>query len=204
MRSNICKIDNGTKDLAAILKESEKVAVYNELSSKQTMQMRLICEELDGMLPNIIDEFSGDFWIDFENGICKVNVSLKFNEFTAEKKSDLVALAKDKKNAAATGIVGRIRSALENVFLDENSIGVDMPMDSHYFVTEYCSGMDHFYAMDYSRFWSLNQYRNYIKPEEKSAEWDELEKSVIASLADDIIVGVKGKQADIIIVKKFA
>ena len=29
MRSNVCKIENGTKDLEAILKESEKVAVYN-------------------------------------------------------------------------------------------------------------------------------------------------------------------------------
>ena len=40
-------------------------------------------------------------------------------------------------------------------------------------------------------------------PEEEK-EWDELEKSIIASIADDVIVGVKGSQADIIIVKKFA
>ena len=87
MNSNVCKIENGTKDLAAILKESEKVAVYNELTHKQTLQLRLICEEIDGMLPNIINDFSGDFWIDFENGVCKVNISLKFDEFTAEKKA---------------------------------------------------------------------------------------------------------------------
>ena len=41
------------------------------------------------------------------------------------------------------------------------------------------------------------------KKEEKTAAWDELEKSVIASVADDVIVGVKGKHADIIVVKKF-
>ena len=46
MKSNVCKIENGTKDLAAILKESEKVAVYNELTHKQTLQLRLICEEV--------------------------------------------------------------------------------------------------------------------------------------------------------------
>ena len=126
MKSNVCKIENGTKDLDAILRESEKVAVYNDLTHKQTLQLRLICEEIDGMLPNIIDDFSGDFWIDFEDGVCKVNVSLRFEEFTAKKK------------------------------------------------------------------------------EEKTEKWDELEKSVIASVADDVIVGVKGKRADIIIVKKFA
>ena len=66
MRSNICKIKNGIKNLDEILKESEKVAVYNELNRKQTLQLRLLCEDIDGMLPKIIGSFEGDFWIDFE------------------------------------------------------------------------------------------------------------------------------------------
>ena len=59
-------------------------------------------------------------------------------------------------------------------------------------------------GVDYSYLWSLDEYRNTVKKEEKTAEWDELEKSVIASVADDVIVGVKGKNANIVIVKKFA
>ena len=43
MKSNVCKIENGSKDLEAILKECEKVAVYNELTHKQSLQLRLIC-----------------------------------------------------------------------------------------------------------------------------------------------------------------
>jgi hypothetical protein len=39
---------------------------------------------------------------------------------------------------------------------------------------------------------------------EKAEAWDELEKSVIASVADDVIVGVKGKNAKVVIIKKFA
>ena len=199
MKSNICKIENGTKDLAAILKECEKVAVYNELTNKQALHLRLICEELDGMLPNIIDTFNGELWIELEGGICKVNVSLKFDEFTAEKKAELVAIAKNKKNAAAVGIVGKIRSAIENVFLNEDAIrGFEIASSSMHYSTEY---YDH---RDYSEFWSLGQYRSSVKSADKAEEWDELEKSVIASVADDVIVGVKGKQADIIIIKKFA
>ena len=205
MRSNVCKIENGTKDLTVILKESEKVAVYNELTHKQTLQLRLICEEIDGMLPNIINDFSGDFWIDFEDGVCKVNVSLRFDEFTAEKKEGLVAIAKNKKNAATVGIVGKIRSALEDVFLENDSFGGgDMSLESRYFVTEYYSSMDHYSGSDYACLWSLEQYRSSVKKEEKTEAWDELEKSVIASVADDIIVGVKGKCADIIVIKNFA
>ena len=40
------------------------------------------------------------------------------------------------------------------------------------------------------------------KPEKE--EWDALEKSVIAAVADDVVVGIKGKEAKITIVKKFA
>lgn len=199
MISNVCKIENGTKDLAAILRESEKVAVYNDLTHKQALQLRLICEEIDGMLPNIIQNFDGDLWIEFENGVCRVNVSLRYDGFTADKKEGLVGIAKNKKNAAATGIVGKIRSVIEDVFLDEDIVwSADITPES------VCYAADYHNRMDYARCWSLEQYRSSVKQAEKAEEWDELEKSVIASVADDVIVGVKGKQADIIIVKKFA
>ena len=199
MKSNVCKIENGTKDLAAILKESEKVAVYNELTHKQTLQLRLICEEIDGMLPNIIDAFNGDLWFEFEDGVCKVKISLRFDEFTAEKKEELVGIAKNKKNASAVGIVGKIRSAIENVFLDETSARMfSVSASSMYMSTDYHD------RVDYSYIWRLEDYRNNARSAEKTEDWDELEKSVLANVADDVVVGVKGKQADIVIVKKFA
>lgn len=200
MRSNVCKIENGTKDLAAILKESEKVAVYNELTHKQTLQLRLMCEEIDGMLPNIVDNFDGELWIDFENGECKINVSLRYEKFTMEKKDVLVGISKNKKNAAATGITGKIRSAIEDLFFDEDASRCgDMMSETFYYYSP--DVHDH---MDYSYQWSLEQYRTVVKENERTEEWDELERSVIASVADDIIVGVKGKRADIIVIKKFA
>ena len=199
MKSNICKIEKGTRDLEAILKESEKVAVYNGLTHKQSLQLRLLCEEIDGMLPNIINDFEGDFWIDFEDGVCKVNVSITIPEFNADKKDELIALAKDKKNAAAVGIVGNIRNAIEDLFLSEAAINeFEASSGIVHFATGFCEGID------YSYLWSLEQYKSLVKEEKKTEEWDELEKSVIASAADDVIVGVKGKQANIIIVKKFA
>ena len=38
---------------------------------------------------------------------------------------------------------------------------------------------------------------------EKQEAWDELEKSIIAKLADDVIVGVLGGKVDIVVKKKF-
>ena len=199
MKSNICKIEKSTRDLDAILKESERVAEYNGLSHKQALQLRLLCEEIDGMLPNIIDDFEGELWIDFEDGECKVNVSIKIPEFNTDKKEELIGIAKNKKNAAAVGIVGKIRDAIEDFFLDEERIkAVSLSSGTFGLGTGYSEGVD------YSYLWRVEQYRNSVKKEGRAEAWDELEKSVIASVADDVIVGVKGKCAEVVIIKKFA
>lgn len=197
MRSNVCKIEKGVKDLDAILKESEKVAVYNGLNPKQTLQLRLLCEDIDGMLPKMIDDFEGDFWIDFEDGVCKVNISIQFAQFNSNKKKELLSLAKDKKNASVKGVVAKIGAAIEEFFLDEDKINA-MCMASE------CNGIVLDNRVDSYYSWSLDQYRSNVRKAKKVEEWDELEKSVIASIADDIIVGVKGLRADITIIKKFA
>ena len=198
MKSNVCKIEKGTKDLEAILVESERVAQYNGLSHKQALQLRLLCEEIDGMLPHIIDDFDGELWIDFEDGECKINISIQISEFNADKKKELIGIARNKKNSAVVGIVGKIRDAIETFFLDESKIGaLAMSSGSFGLATGYSEGVDYAYL------WRLEEYRNSVKKEKQEEAWDELEKSVIASAADDVIVIVKGRKANIIIVKKF-
>lgn len=197
MKSNVCKIDNGTKDLEAIFKESEKVAVYNDLDQKQTLHLRLLCEEIDGMLPNIIDDFQGDLWFEFENGVCKVNVSFQLAEISTAKKEALVNIAKSKNNAAEAGVVGKIRSLIEDLFFDKENVRAMALSSGQFNLSTGLSG-----GADFSYLWSLEQYKNNAKTEQE--EWDELEKSLLSSIADDVIVSVKGKTVDLVVVKKFA
>ena len=199
MKSNVCKIEKGTRDLEAILMESERVAEYNRLSHKQSLQLRLLCEEIDGMLPNIIDDFDGELWIDFEDGVCKVNISIQIPEINIGKKEALIDIAKNKKNAAVVGIVGKIRETIENFFLDEDKMATLMLSSGSF---EMSPG--YVECVDCACLWRLEEYRKSVKKDEQAEAWDELEKSVIASVADDVLVGVKGRQANIIIVKKFA
>lgn len=199
MQSNVCKIEKGAQCLNAILKESERVSEYVGLTHKQSLQLRLLCEETDGMLPHIIDDFGGELWIEYAEGVCKVCISIVIPKLTANKKTELIGIAKNKKNSAAVGIVGKIRNSIENFFLDEDSMrAMDISLGSYYMTAGSCE------STDYSYMWSLEQYRNSLKKEEQTEAWDELEKSVIASVADDVIVAIKGISANIIIVKKFA
>lgn len=199
MKSNVCKIEKGTRDLDAILRESERVAQYNGLSHKQSMHLRLLCEEIDGMLPYVIDDFDGELWIDFEDGVCKVNVSIQIPELNTAKKEELLDIAKNKKNAAAAGLVGKIRNAIENFFLDEPVMG-SFALSS----VPFGAGAGYYDSMDYAYLWRLEEYKSLVSKQAQAQDWDELEKSVIASVADDVIVGIKGKLAHIIIVKRFA
>ena len=50
--------------------------------------------------------------------------------------------------------------------------------------------------------WSLNKYKDAQK--EKEEPWDEIEKSIIANIADNVKVSVKGKVVEIVITKDFA
>ena len=199
MKSNVCKIDKGIKDLDAILKECEKVAVYNELTHKQALQLRLLCEEIDGMLPKIVDDFDGALRIDFEGNVCKVNVSIELADMTIDKKDDLIAIAKNKKNAAAVGIVGKISCAIDDFLLAEEAVQTyTMASESFQMATGYNEGVNYEYL------WSLEQYKKQISQTQQDEAWDELEKSVIASVADDVIVGVRGRQVNIVVIKHFA
>ena len=198
MKSNVCRIENGTNDLAAILKEGERVAAYNRLTEKQALQLRLLLEELDGMLPNIIGDFGGEIWIEFENGVCKINAALNISSFSPDKKEELINTATDRKNAAAHGIVGKIRSVLEDIFLDGNAFKAYSPTAVGLQIAAGCCE-----SVNYSYFWTLEEYKNGAE-KEKGEEYDELERSIIASVADNVTVGVTGRKAEIVILKDFS
>ena len=59
-------------------------------------------------------------------------------------------------------------------------------------------------GVDFGYLWSLDQYRLSVQQEQQGEQWDELEKSVLASVADDVTVGVQAKQVNITVVKRFA
>ena len=194
MKSHVHKIKKGTEVLDEIFVESEKVAKYNELNHKQALQLRLLCEELVNMLPAIVSNFSGDFWIETKGDAYELCVSVSVDDMDAETRDRLIQVSKNNKNASVVGITGKIRAVFDYMAMGSNDPMIS-PAGRYGFGT----------SIDFSQIWSLQQYRNGLqKGEKESKEWDEFEKSIIAKIADDVIVGVQGKNVNMIIKKKFA
>ena len=57
--------------------------------------------------------------------------------------------------------------------------------------------------------WTLSCYRDNLsamnrEKQEAAESWDELEKSVVKNVADDVKISIKGWQTEMVIIKKMA
>lgn len=198
MKSNICTIQKGGLGLETILNEVEKVAAYNGLQKKEALRLRLLAEELTGMLPELVRDFDGSFWMQNDENKYELHVELLVDSLSKERKQALIAVSATRKNASASGFMQKIRDIAENMLLYS-----EQPDTDHFYTPEYMYD----YAPNdchYSYAWSLDHYitqQQRSLDTEDDKEWDQLEKSIVAKLADDVIVGVRGRKVEIIIKK---
>ena len=191
MKTDVIKISRDEDNLNKILSETQNVAKTAGLSAKQSIKMRLIAEEFVGMMKELSQDFDGEFWIEHEGLSFSFISQICINEvMDKQTKRRFIDVSFDKKNAAAKGIMGKIRDVVENLLYPENA------MYSPSFISYQLET-----AVLLNDQWTLNRYRD---AERNNAEpWDELEKSIIANLADDVIVSVKGNKVEIVILKNF-
>ena len=79
----------------------------------------------------------------------------------------------------------------------EDSTGVDYGVET-------LTGFDYTTSQKTPKEWRLSEYKGDVarrNDSERIAAWDELEKSIVANLADDISVGIKGENVMIVITK---
>ena len=190
MRSEVIKISRDEDNLNKILSETQRTAEYAGLSAKQSIKTRLIAEEFVGMLKELSQNFEGEFWIERENLSFSFISQIHINEvMDMQTKRRFIETSTNKKNTVK-GIMGKIRDVVENLLYPENAT----------YSTSFIS-----YQLETAVLlndqWTLNRYKDV---ERNNAEpWDELEKSIIANIADDVIVSVKGNNVEIVIMKNF-
>ncbi|MCR5725389.1 MAG: hypothetical protein K6G80_09925 [Treponema sp.] len=198
MKTDIIALENTAQSLEAVLKETEKASAWCGLEKKPAGRLRLLAEELVGMLPELLSFSRGEFWIEADGKSFELHTALTpATALTADLREKLLAVASDGKNAAAKGVMNKIRLAASFMLLDYEQSAAMMPAMNEF----YHDGMTNVSFFP-SASWSMNAWR--IKAEGAKGEaWDELEKSIVANIADDVIVGVQGKRVDIIVKKSF-
>ena len=207
MKSNICVLNKDLTCLKTVLDEVEKVTQYNNLEDKKALRLRLLAEELCGMLPGLIENFSGEFFAENDGTNYELHVNLTADDMTLDLRDELISVSKSGKNAAAKGVMGKIRAVVETMLLSASDPSLNIPTGEFYDCHGYNMGFGYInsalaYEDGYLYSWSLYSYKTAVKEKEEDA-YAELERSIVAKLADDIIVGVRGNQVEIIVKKAF-
>ena len=177
-----------------------------ELSAKDELHIKLVFEETIGMLKAMAGEYRALIWFEkYKNQMC-LRLTAK-TDMDAEKKNSLLGVSSSGVNSSVHGFMDKVRDVIENGILDYNNV---MKLQQEYgggFVSYGTMGM---YSSseglsDAGLAWSLYEYRNSLSEEmggdvSAKAAWDELEKSIVANIAKDVVVGVKGDRVDMTIV----
>ena len=211
METKKIKMINNGESLNDALNLAEKFADDLKLQGKNKFIVRLLTEEMFSMFKAITGDFVGEFWIACDNAENNYSLHLKAqpsSQLDYEKRRDLLSASSKGNNIASTGLMDKIRGIVEAGIYHFNE-GIKIQ-------AEYNSGMLDYAAMGsvmnagvshaiYS--WSMQQYKNSVAADKDKNQtaleaFDELEKSIIANIADDVQVGVTKDNAEIIIIKK--
>lgn len=192
--------------MAAARYATENFAWQIKLDERATLRLDLLVEETLGMVKAMLEDFYGQIWF-AANGR---NVEIHFEataDMNADRKEDLLSVSSTGRNAAAKGFMAKLGEMISGAMRDMgrtmNAYGEETMRYGIIHTTGVMAGNP-----DMMTFWSLQTYRadlDQARARDGDAEeaWDELEKSIVARLADDIVVGVKGDRIDLVITKAF-
>ena len=208
MQTDKITIKSNGEGMKAALDEASKFAEYAGLDHKSALRVRLLAEETLGMVEAITGDFAAEFWLESDKD-CAVRIRLSANTYMDYiKKRELIEVASDKKNSSARGFMGKIRQMIENGLYAMDEIGSLQPESGGMpYVNMGMSGLMPDGDITSSTYlWSLENYRNSCDSDSNDPGLiearDELEKSIVAKLADDVRVGVRGNKINLVIEKR--
>lgn len=194
--------------MAAARYATDNFAWQARLDRRSALRLNLLVEETLGMIKAMVDDFYGRLWFSGDENACEIHLEVTAN-VDSDRKHELLSMSSDGKNAAAKGFMGMLGDVLSSAI---HNIG--HAMDQAYggtaiscgFVSPGGMGTPDMYEM--TPLWTLQQYRTNLEKGKLSGDQyenalEDLEKSIVANIADDIVVGVKGDRIEMVITKRF-
>ena len=180
------------EDMDAVLNEAVEFSKNMNLSEKEALRIRLLTEETLGMIRTLTGGIELAICFIGNENECIIRVETD-TMIDALEKQEILAVSSTGKNVLVKGIMGKIRDVFETVFL--MPMGADFSMYAAPSMmigmpTDVYSGQ----LMD-TVYWTLNSYKKNVRDgkewPQQEEYWDELEKSIVSNIADDVQVGVK-------------
>ncbi len=200
-------VKNDGTGIERALEIPDSFAQKTGIAGRDALHVRLLTEEMLGMVSAIAEEFSANFWMEGDNSECRLCLEAE-TIMNTEKRKGLLAASSTGRNEATKGVMGKIMELVEvgmENYEEVNKLQMTYGGSPLNYGT---MGMESAEMSQAVLTWSLQQYRDSVSvqtDEDHASEeaWDELEKSVVANLADDVRVGIKKDKVTIIIYKKF-
>ena len=228
MKTDTIQISSSKAEIEKALQQAEKMAVYKELSKKGALHLRLLTEELMSLVRAIVGDVACEFWIEDQNGLYQLHL-LASVVTDWDKRQELISASSSGKNEEAKGLIGKLKvffsqtddfrngmafgtaltsgmySGDESVFLMANiNTGIETMAMRNFQRANYEDAPG---GMDYE--WTMSHYRDALSEQRDrdsgaKEDWDELEKSVLGKLADDVKVGILGTRVELVVQKILA
>jgi hypothetical protein len=184
------------------LELTEKTGAFCGLDHQSSLRLRLLSEELIELIRPFTDKIHGEFWLEAEDN--EVQIHLKTDiPMDLQTRKELLAVSSSGKNSAAKGLMGKIREMIASVTLPDDPETKEMT-DQAFSLISIGSQMGAHYDGAYS--WSMTAYMNQVNNidnEDGKEAQDELERSIVANLADEVTVSIVGSEVEVIIFKSY-
>ena len=206
MVSDKFTVNNDAQRMAAARYVTESFAEQAGLDGRNALRLELLVEETLGMVKTMLDSFYGQIWFTADGRDVEIHFEATA-DMNADKKEELLSVSSTGKNVAAKGFMAKlgemISGALHSAGRSIDAYGQETMKYGVVHTPELMAAYP-----DMMTIWTLQTYRvdlDQARTDGELAEeaWDELEKSIVAKLADDIAVGVRGDRIDLVIRKKF-
>jgi len=206
MVSDKFTVNNDAQRMAAARYVTESFAEQAGLDGRNALRLELLVEETLGMVKTMLDSFYGQIWFTADGRDVEIHFEATA-DMNADKKEELLSVSSTGKNVAARGFMAKlgemISGALRSAGRSIDAYGQETMKYGVVHTPELMAAYP-----DMMTIWTLQTYRvdlDQARTDGDFAEeaWDELEKSIVAKLADDIAVGVRGDRIDLVIRKRF-
>ena len=206
MVSDKFMVNSDAERMNAARYATESFAWRIKLNKRDALRLDLLVEETLGMVKAMLDDFYGQIWFVGDDKRCEIHFEATAN-MDADKKQELLSVSHTGKNASAKGFMAKLGEVVSGALY---GFGQTFALYGQEVIQYGVVHTPDTFApsLDMMPIWTLSAYRNNLQQARGSdgaAEeaWDELEKSIVASIADDVVVGIKGDHIKLVITKAF-